>query len=158
VPEIGPEAAESERRGQDRRNKPTPFLSRYSFLGGRRKHGGARGGEREGAFVDVYSFRLWVILSLVLTLNFLDSHFTLMYLARGGEEGNPIAVLLLGASMATFLIVKALGMGLGTALLCILKNFRNARLGVLFVLIGYQLLLLWHLLLYFRLGFFSRSL
>lgn len=147
-----------ERRGPDRRRRATPFLSRYTFLGGRRRSGGHRRGEQEGAFVDLYSLRLWVILTTVLALNMLDSNFTLLYLARGGEEGNPVAVHLLGASMTTFIIVKALGMGLGVALLCMLKNFRNARLGVICVLVGYQFLLLWHLLLYFRLGFFSRSL
>ena len=137
-------------RGQDRRRKPTAFLSRYSFFGGRRK-GGRRPGDDRNSYVDLYSFRVWAFLSIFLVLNILDSHFTLIYLERGGEEGNPVAVKLLEAGMTTFLFVKAMGVGLAASLFCVMKNFRNGRLGVAIGLVMYQLLLFYHLTLYFNL-------
>ncbi|RMH05394.1 MAG: hypothetical protein D6702_00430 [Planctomycetota bacterium] len=138
------------RRGPDRRRRPTPILSRYSFYGGRRR-GGRRAGETADTFVDLYSFRVWLALSLFLLLNLLDSHFTLIYLQRGGEEGNPVAIALLASGIGTFILVKAVGIGLAAALFCLLKNFKNGRRGVFLALALYQALLLYHLSLYFNL-------
>lgn len=126
-------------------------------MGGRRTSGGRRPGENFRAFVDRYSLRLWVLLTLVLALNALDSHFTLLYLARGGEEGNPVAAFLLGSGLETFLGAKAIGLGLGIALFGILKNFPNGRRGLLAIFGIYSLLLLWHLILFFRLLYFEHS-
>jgi len=98
-----------------------------------------------------------VLLTVVLALNTLDSHFTLLYLARGGQEGNPVALFLLDRGLEAFLGVKAMGLGLGIALFGILKNFPNGRRGALAVLGIYFLLLLWHLLLFSRLLYFSQS-
>ena len=136
-------------RGPDRRKRPTPFLSRYSFLGGRRQAGGRRPGENQEVFVDRYPLWTWVLLTTFLVLNLLDAHFTLIYLQRGGEEANPIAVKLLYAGMGTFIGVKAIGVGLGSLVFCILNNFRNARIGVVLALGFYQALLLYHMSLYF---------
>ena len=131
-------------RGPDRRRRPTPILSRYSFWGGRRREAGDSPG-----FVDVYSFRAWVLLNLFLALNLLDGHFTLLFLQRGGQEANPVAVWLLDQGMGVFLGVKGLGVGLGAALFCVLKNFPNARKGVVIVLGFYAALLVYHLVLAF---------
>ena len=136
-------------RGPDRRQRPTPVLSRYSFFGGRRR-AGRRDGEVRDTFVDLYSLRSWVALSVFLLLNLLDSHFTLIYLQRGGEEGNPVAIQLMEGGMVTFILVKALGIGAAAVLFCLLKNFRNGRVGVLVALALYQLLLFYHLSLYFN--------
>ncbi len=145
-----PEPGESsDYRGPDRRKRPTPILSRYSFLGGRRRSG-RREGEIADRFVDLYSWRTWVALSLFMTLNLMDSHFTLIYLQRGGEEGNPVAIALLESGMGTFILVKALGIGVAAALFCLLKNFRNGRIGVFIALSLYQILLIYHLSLYFN--------
>ncbi len=138
-------------RGPDRRERPTPFLSRYSFRGGRRQAGGRRPGENQEVFVDRYPLWTWILLTVFLVLNLLDAHFTLIYLQRGGEEANPVAVKLLYAGMGTFIGVKAIGVGLGSLVFCILNNFRNARIGVMLALGFYQALLLYHMSLYFDL-------
>jgi hypothetical protein len=138
-------------RGPDRRRKPTPFISRYSFIGGRRKSGGRRPEESGEVFVDVYPAWIWIMLTLFLILNLLDAHFTLIYLQRGGEEGNPVAVQLLVAGMGSFIGVKAAGVSLGAAVFCVLANFRNGRIGVIIALSFYQLLLFYHAALYFNL-------
>ncbi len=142
-------AAAADYRGPDRRKRPTPLLSRYSFFGGRRRRG-RRDGEVKDTFVDLYSIRTWVALSVFMVLNLMDSHFTLIYLQRGGEEGNPVAIKLLEGGMSTFILTKALGIGLAAALFCLLKNFRNGRIGVFIALSLYQILLIYHLSLYFN--------
>ncbi len=141
--------SEHRSRGLDRRHQPTPFLSIWSFLGGRR-HKSRRGEEAVNQYVDLYSMRTWMALSLFLALNLLDSSFTLNFLQRGGEEGNPLALALLEQGVGVFLLVKSLGIGLAASLFCVLKNFRNGRIGVLLGLVLYQLLLLYHLSLYFN--------
>lgn len=135
-------------RGPDRRRRPTPPLSRWSFLGGRRGAGGRRPGENERAFVDLYPPRDAAILVAFLFLNLLDAHFTLIYLQRGGEEANPVAVSMLGLGIGSFIFLKGLGISAGAVFFCLLRNWRNARLGVLLVLAFYQVLFAYHLLLY----------
>lgn len=135
-------------RGPDRRRRPTPILSRWSFRGGRRGMGGRRPGENLRAFVDLYPTRDAAILIAFLFLNLLDAHFTLIYLQRGGEEANPVAVGLLHLGMESFIFLKGLGITAGAVFFCLLRNWRNARLGVLLVLFFYQLLFAYHLLLY----------
>lgn len=132
----------------DRRKRPTPFLSRYSFFGGKRR-GKDRSRKDDSTFVDLYSIRVWAALSIFLVLNLLDAHFTLLYLIKGGEEANPIAVMLMDGGIPVFVGVKSLGVGIGAALFCILKNFPNARMGVALALLAYQVLLIYHLFLYF---------
>jgi hypothetical protein len=80
----------------------------------------------------------------------MDSHFTLLYLQRGGDEANPLAITLLGGGLGVFVGVKAIGIGLAAALFCVLKNFKNGRIGVILALGLYQLLLIYHLALYFN--------
>ena len=136
------------RAGPDRRRQPTPILSRWSLRGGRRGAGGRRPGENERAFVDLYPLGDWLILTSFLFLNLLDAHFTLVYLQRGGEEANPVAVGMLKLGMEAFILLKGLGISAGAVFFCLLRNWRNARRGVLLVLFLYQLLLAYHLLLY----------
>jgi uncharacterized protein DUF5658 len=131
----------------DRRDRPTPPVSRYSFLGGRRKGTAfAEGGAR--TFVDLYSMKVWFALSFFLMLNLLDAHFTLIYLQRGGAEGNPVAQILLNAGVPIFITAKNLGIGLGVLLFCMLKNFPNSRRGIFLVLTFYSVLTIYHILLY----------
>lgn len=135
-------------QGPNRRQRPTPILSRWSFLGGRRGAGGRRDGENERAFVDLYPLRDWIILTSFLFLNLLDAHFTLIYLQRGGEEANPVAVGMLHLGMGSFIFLKGLGISAGAIFFCLLRNWKNARFGVLVVLFLYQVLLVYHLLLF----------
>ena len=137
-------------RGPDRRKRPTPALSRWSFVGGRRRHPGRRGGEDAEIFVDVYPGWSWVVLTLFMVLNLLDAHYTLLYLQRGGQEANPVAVALLDMGTPMFIGVKAAGITLGAAVFCILNHFRNGRMGVIVALTFYQALFVYHLLLYFN--------
>lgn len=145
---MEPAEERREGRGPDRRRRPTPILSRWSFFAGRRATGGRRPGESERVFVDLYPLRDWIVLTCFLFLNLLDAHFTLIYLQRGGEEANPVAIGMLSLGMGAFIFIKGLGITAGAIFFCLLRNWRNARYGVLLVLFLYQILLVYHLLLY----------
>lgn len=138
---------QGERRNHsDRRGRPTPMWSRYALLGGRRRTV-RRSQERDGAYVDVHGPRILLVVMLIVALNLLDAWFTLLFLSHGGRELNPFVqrVLDLGGQPWPFLLFKTFGIGMCCAFLVMTKNFRPARIGLWFVLLGYSLLLGWHL-------------
>ena len=83
----------------------------------------------------------------IVLLNLLDAWFTLLFLANGGIELNPLVDHVLAQGPQTFLMFKTLGIGVCCAFLTVTANFRAARIGLGIVLTGYSLLLCWHLLL-----------
>jgi hypothetical protein len=138
----------SERRtGPDRRQRPTPWVSRYTFSG-RRRAAPRRAGETASIYVD----RLGVGLSLVLVSIFLfqclDGAFTLFHLSHGGRELNPLMDYLIQRGSWDFLAIKLGAAALGLFFLGTHKNFRWVKegIGILFLLyagvIGYHFLLL----------------
>ena len=131
-------------RGTDRREQSTPRLSRFSFLGGRRRTL-RRGGEREGTFVDRYGVRLWFLLLWVALMNVGDSYFTLVHLQSGGVELNPVAAALLGTGRWGFVFIKSALIGTALCVLCIHKNFFLAKVGLWTAAGSYTLLFLYHL-------------
>lgn len=128
----------------DRRKRPTPMLSRYSLSGGRRQS------RAEGAFVDLYGPGVLAALLGVCALNVFDTFFTLVYLQRGGSEANPIADAMIRMSPAYFAFWKIFVFGNALAILCLHKNFRRARAGILIGAGIYVLLTIYHLFLFFR--------
>jgi len=133
-------------RGPDRRRAPTPMLSRYSFVGGRRE-AGRRLGEAENIYVDVYSPRLILLLLLFFSLTVVDSVSTLIYLGKGGRELNPIAQWLIDQGGMFFVTAKGVLSGLCLLFVMLHKTFKPARvaLGIgfafYFALAGYHLVL-----------------
>lgn len=134
-------------RGPDRRNRPTPRVSRFSFRGGRRR-GGRRRGEDQASFVDLYSVRLLAMLLWIALMNIADSFFTLIHLQSGGTEVNPIAGVLLTTGLPSFVLLKSTMIALALVVLCVHKNFHLARLGLWVAAIAYTLLCLYHLSLF----------
>jgi hypothetical protein len=128
----------------DRRGRPTPMWGRHTWLGGRRRTGGRRAGENDGAFVDLHGAGLFAIVGAIILLNYLDAWFTIFFLSHGAREMNPLVDRLLGLGPWPFVVAKSAGIGLCVAVLSVTKNFRAARAGLAIVLIGYTLLLLWH--------------
>ena len=134
------------KRGPDRRQRPTPMLSRYSFVGGRRQ-AGRRTGETENLYVDVYSPRLVLLLLLFFALTVLDSVSTLVYLGKGGQELNPIAQWLIDQGGMFFVLAKGIVSGLCLLFVMLHKTFRPARVALAigfafyFALAGYHLVL-----------------
>lgn len=142
-------ATDDRRQAKDRRSRPTPMLSRYSFVGGRRR-GGRRPDEIRNIFVDSYGQGIFVLATAVVLLNTLDAFFTLLFLGFGGEELNPIALALLEMGPMVFVTVKTIGIGACSAYLVLVSKFRGVRWGIWSVLIIYTALLAWHLYLYQR--------
>ena len=122
------------------------MFSRYTLYGGRRR-GARRADDDREIFVDRYSTRLFLAVLAVVLLNLLDAWFTLLFLAHGGTELNPIIDRVLQYGPRAFLVLKTAGIGFCLAFLTLTKNFRAARIGLWVVLGGYSLLLCWHLLL-----------
>jgi len=127
----------------ERRSRPTPMVSRYTFLGGRRReHPGEEG------YVDLYSRRSAALVLLFFGLTVFDAIATVYYIDHvHGSEWNPIADWLLQQGR----IVFVLGKGIPTALLLLFvmlhKNFRYGRLALLIGFGFYLLLGLYHLVL-----------
>lgn len=132
-------------RGPDRRKRPTPRFSRFTWFGGMRRSGGRRPGESEGAFVDQYSGRLVFAMALVAVLNSLDSFFTLLHLQAGGIELNPVAESMLRTGRLSFVLLKALLIIVPLAVLTMHKNFKLARVGIWSAAGAYGVLVLYHL-------------
>ncbi|MEZ5989938.1 MAG: DUF5658 family protein [Planctomycetota bacterium] len=131
-------ADDSRRRGPDRRQRPTPFVSRYTWSSGRRR-GARRDGERRDSFVDQHGATLFLVALAIVALNMLDAWFTMLLLSHGGEEANPVALFLLELGPWAFVAAKTLGIGLCTVVLVMIKNFRGARFGLGVVLAVYLL-------------------
>lgn len=147
----GPSGDDGNRRprGPDRRKRPTPMISRYTFFGGRRE-GGRRDGETADIYVDVYSKQLVGLMVLFFALTVIDSVSTLIYLGKGGRELNPIAQWMIDQGGLFFVGVKGVLSALCLLFVMLHKNFKPARvaLGVGFTF--YFLLGLWHLILQVR--------
>lgn len=132
----------------DRRSRPTPFLSRYTFFGGRRCNPGRRPDDPRAVFVDVHGARLFAVVIVIVALNILDAWFTVLFLSHGGQELNPVVDSVLRMGTWPFIALKSLGIGFCVGILTIAKNFTYARFGLAFVSAGYTALLGWHFWLY----------
>jgi len=126
----------------DRRLEPTPFWS--AFVGRRRRRHGRRAGESDGIYVDRFARRDVVLVVAILVLNIFDAFFTLIWLQRGGGEGNPVMAWLLEHGNGPFLIQKCIVVGAWLLLLVVHKNFRIARIGLWSLAAIYSLLILYH--------------
>lgn len=129
------------------------MFSWHAWFGGRRR-AARRAEERVGSFVDLHGPALFLVVIGIVALNLLDAWFTLLFLSHGGREMNPVvqALLDLGYGPWPFLVFKTFGIGACVLFLTVTKNFRPARLGMAFVLVGYLVLLGWHLYLLWRLS------
>jgi hypothetical protein len=135
-------------RGPDRRRQPTPRLSRWTFVGGRRRSA-RRAGEQAGSFVDLHEPRLLALVMWIALLNLFDTFFTIVHLQRGGVEFNPVAEQMLLSGRASFVVTKGVVIGLALLVLTVHKNYLVARAGLWLAALAYTLLTGWHLALFF---------
>jgi hypothetical protein len=137
----------NQRTIQDRRNKPTPILSRYTLSG--RRHSFRRRGDRQrGGYVDRYGQMLFCCLLLIAGLNVLDALFTIMILESGGTEVNPLVRWAIDSFGHHAWSLKFVVVTCGAILLCLHCHFRMAKVSIIFIaalfsgVVIYQLLLL----------------
>ena len=74
---------------KDRRVRPTPPLSKFTFWGQRRTFR-RKDDQQRGGYIDRYSWGLFFLLILIVGLNILDALFTMIILDFGGWEVNRI--------------------------------------------------------------------
>ena len=117
---------------RDRRRKPTPLFSRYTFWG-RRKILRREEDQAKGGYVDRYSPGLLFFLVLILGLNVLDSSFTLIILECGGWEVNPIARSAIEVYGEQFWIWKFMLVSVNLIFLCLHSGFRYVRRIILWI-------------------------
>jgi hypothetical protein len=135
----------ADRRRIDRRQRPTPILSRYTLIG--RRRGFRRAQEGQNAYVDRYSHRLVLVAVTIIGLCILDALFTLLYIQRGGTELNPVMDWAIRAGVTPFMAIKCGLTTLGVLFLCLHKNFRLVKLliggvlGIYLALLGYHIYL-----------------
>jgi hypothetical protein len=95
-----------ERRcGKDRRNDQRSFLKRLFFRGIREYARRAEDRQRIIAF-DRYPRPLLIVIIVVLFLSLLDALLTLLLIAQGASELNPVMHYYLGHGPQIFLLVK----------------------------------------------------
>ncbi|MHC4941141.1 MAG: DUF5658 family protein [Planctomycetota bacterium] len=134
----------------DRRERPTPMVSRY-WLRGRRR-GGRRDGEAANIYVDRYAFSEMFLVVGVLVLSVLDMVLTLVHLSHGGREANPIMASALEAGGETlFIVVKLASTIVGLFVLLVHVRFKRVRPLLTFAFVLYAALFVFHMyLVYMR--------
>ena len=115
----------------DRRRRPTPIISQYTFGGGRRKTIRRVTEKRSHLFVDLYSARLLFIVATVITLSCIDAYLTLLLIEKGKVvEANPFMAFLLSYGVFPFIFVKFLITASALIVLCLFKNSRITRISL----------------------------
>ncbi|MEZ4654404.1 MAG: DUF5658 family protein [Candidatus Eisenbacteria bacterium] len=128
----------------DRRRRPTPMVSRYSFRG-RRRNLARRSDDLRSGYVDRIGPRLVLVLAAVFVFHVLDAVFTLMHLQAGARELNPLMRALIDQHEWLFLSVKLGLAGLGLLFLGIHQHFPHVRKAVALLFIVFGLLVGYHL-------------
>ena len=136
---------------KDRRKRPTPALSLYTFFG-RRKTIRREADHQAGGYVDRYSAKLFFFLVLILCLNVLDALFTMMILDLKGWEVNPVVRSVIDTYGNKFWIWKFAMVSTCLTLLCLHSRFRRVKgtivaiSSIYLTVVLYQFFLLIHLL------------
>jgi hypothetical protein len=147
-----PAGATPRRAGEDRRQRPTPMISRYTLFG-RRRRNRRDTDPRSYYYVDwiegpYLRALVWVCIFIVL-----DSLSTLYIISRGGTEANPLMRWILERGTIMFLVSKLATAIVGFLLLAVHRFFPIARVLVIVLLSAYGALVLYHIRLLFRIHF-----
>ena len=142
IPPDGGQPPVERRSGQDRRERPTPWLSRY-WLRGRRR-GGRRAEDRRQLYVDRYAWSDVLLVAGVVVLCAADTVLTLKVLERGAIEANPLMDFLIRQGTGLFGAVKLGFTFLGMLFLLTHIRLQYVRAATLVVLALYTVLMLWH--------------
>ena len=115
----------------DRRRQPTPFISRYRLIGGRRRTVRREAEQGKYAVVEWYSPQLLIALLSLLILSSLDSYFTLTVIKYHGlTEINPVMALYLASGETSFIIDKFLITTVSIFIFCLCSSFFFTKLSL----------------------------
>ncbi len=121
------------------------MLSRWLLFG--RRRGGRRDGERDFVYVDRPG--LWTLAGFVVVvgLSSLDAFYTLELLEQGkAEEANPIMRAALHLGVPHFIFIKTILTIVAVGFLCLHKNWPLGRACLAIAIVGYSVLIVYHLL------------
>ena len=128
----------------ERRQRPTPMVSRFTFFGGKRKQSRSPE-ESHDTYVDVYDSRLVVLVLVFFALTIFDAIATVYYIDHArGTEANPIADWMLRQGRPFFVMAKGVPTALLLLFVMIHKNFRYGRLALAIGFGFYFLLGIYH--------------
>ena len=136
---------ESQRRNlPDRRKRPTPILSRFTFRG-RRKILRREEDQKRGGYVDRYSPNLLFFLISIVGLNILDALFTMMILDYGGWEVNPVVRSAIEVYGDHFWVWKFFLVSGNVILLCLHSKFKYVKKIILGICLVYLAIVLYQI-------------
>lgn len=117
--------SEERRFQKDRRSKPTQLISRYTFIGRRKR--ARRVGELDNYYVDKYESHLAILIGLIIVFCVLDVFFSLKIERHGGVEWNYLMSFFMGKNLALSIILKIIITIVCAFFLLIHKNFKLFR-------------------------------
>jgi len=130
----------------DRRKQPTPFISRHTYMSGRRRTLRREEDKKKYSFVDWYSPRLLITLLFLLILSMLDAYFTLTLIREHGiAEANPIMAFYLEGGNISFIIEKLLFTKVSIFIFCLYNNFTITKFSLASSIIIYSAVVLYEL-------------
>jgi hypothetical protein len=132
------------RHHPDRRQDPTPLLSRFT-LRGRRAQIRRELDLLRGRYVDRSSGGHLALITALLVLIAVDTASTLVILAHGGSELNPLMDSALRKGVGWFLLCKFGPLPVAFLMLSIHRYFRWVRATLVFLVFVYGTLALYHL-------------
>ncbi len=147
-------AAESKRKGLERRLRARPKL-KYLLFGGRRKSSRRDNDKRAFIYVDQYSPSLMALIAVLMILSLVDGIFTLHLIARGAAETNPVMAFLLDIGPWPFMAAKFVMSCLAILVFLVFHNFYFSLLGIqvktliAFFIAVFALVISWHVILLF---------
>jgi len=143
---------ECDRDIPDRRRRPTPMLSRYSFFG-RRKYIRRDEDKDKHIYVDRYSLRTLLFILAILLLGIADAILTLYHInTNQAKELNPIMDFFLRISPHIFFNVKYVVTALCLLVLCLHKNLPIVKHLLNAVFVIYLIIIINHIYLFFALS------
>jgi hypothetical protein len=139
--------AKERRSGAERRNAMS-FRELFVRRPLRRKSRGRRKTD-QGAYVDVYDSRTWIIAITVLILSFIDAVLTRMHLVLGSAaEANPVMRTVIDhGGFPLFYIAKAVMTFFPVIVIMIHKEWALGRFAAKLCLLAYSVLTCYHLFL-----------
>ncbi len=129
---------------KERRKRPTPGLSRYTFFGRRKGFYRERDYEK-GGYVDRYSQKLFGVLVAILGLNILDVILTLFILEYQGVELNPVVRSAIEVYGDRFWVWKYGIVSACLLLLCLHVKFKRVKAIIVFICVIYFVVVLYQI-------------
>lgn len=134
--------------GPDRRKRPTPFLSRYTLWGRRKKHRRLTDPQKN-YYVDRIQPKYLVLIILIFTLSVIDSIFTIHHLKYGYKEINPVLAAVVFNNLY-FIVVKYLLTIVGILALALHQFFLLVRELIILLIVLYIFLDVYQVWIYFK--------